>query len=663
MISDGVLERLTVQITGDLDGLNDAADRVGTTVSRMTTDIDTHTGKIGKSVLSMSSLVGGAIGGFVSGFAVEGVQALGSFAQATLDAADDMGDLAQRLGVSTTAVQELNGVFVAAGGSPELMNDAMDRLNQSLGEFAMSGKGPAADALKQLGIAGQVSSGQIKGTEDTFYAIVKAMEKIEDPAVRARLSMELFGKSAGKDMVEVLGAGSQAMEEQRAKMKELGLVMDEDLIKKTAEAKLEIDKAKFAMGQWATVGMANVIVGMRDMANSVSAWVTKWSTIGSQLVDGLINGIKSGFAKAAATARELAAVVSDAATGKWIIQSPSKLFYGFGEYIVDGLVLGIGARAPKAKKAMEDLALSLGSVFDRYMTDGERSTQTYLEDLSTVNAGFEAGKISAKGYADVVKRIEASYAKAEGARIAEKIGVGGDLKIAEQEIQLSVGRIQTSLDRSQEGFEDWSTTLAGVFRDLGVNMSSQTAKIAGTIQTLLQIASQAFPSILGSGTKGGGIVDAISGIASIFSGNKTGSVAAPASSGNASGGIMQAISGIASMFSKSSAAAGGAGGAGGGIMQAVSGISSLFSKGGGMGGIFSAVSGIASLFSNKKTPTFSTPASTQQSTQFTLNNFLGNELLDSRIVRLSAGVGAQSFQAARAQVPTDMGRASRNRMW
>ena len=585
MISDGVLERLTVQITGDLDGLNDAADRVGTTVSRMTTDIDSHTGKIGKSVSGMGALVSGAIGGFVAGFAIEGVQALGSFAQATLDAADDMGDLAQRLGVSTTAVQELNGVFVAAGGSPELMTDAMDRLNQSLGEFTMSGKGPAADAFKRLGIAGEITSGKIKGSEETFYAIVKAMENIKDPAERARLSMELFGKSAGKDMVEVLGAGSQAMQEQRAKMQELGLVMDEDLIKKTADARLEIDKVKFAMGQWATVGMANVIVGMRDMTNAVGAWITKWSTIGSQLVDGLINGIKSGFAKAAATARELASVVSDAATGKWIIQSPSRLFYGFGEYIVDGLVLGIGARAPKAKKAMEQLAQSLGSVFDRYMTDGERNTQTYLEDLSTVNAGFKAGRISAKGYADVVKRIEATFAKTEGARIADRIGTGKDLVIVEQDIQGSIGRIKDTLEGSKTDFESWSSVLSNVFRDLGVNMSSQTSKIAGTIQTLLKVASAAFPKTFGADTKGGGILNAISSIASIFTGGKT--------------------------------------------------------------------------------PSFGTPSlgTSSGSAQMILNNYLGNELLDSRVLKLSTATSVQSFQAARGQIPVDMGRANRNRMW
>jgi hypothetical protein len=484
MISDGVLERLTVQITGDLDGLNDAADRVGTTVSRMTADIDNHTGKIGKSVSGMGALVTGAIGGLVAGFAVEGVQAVGQFAQATLAAADDLGDLAQRLGVSTTAVQELQGVFVAAGGSPALMTTAMDRLNQSLGEFTMSGKGPAADALKTLGLDAQISSGQIKGTEATFYAIVKALEKIEDPAVRARLSMELFGKSAGKDMVEVLGAGSAAMEEQRAKMKELGLVMDEDLIAKTANAKLTIDKASFAIGQWATVAMATAITKTMDFGAAVSnAWgaMTKFVSDTMAAVGNLYNAVVNGFSGIVAA------------------------FQKIGGQIVDGLVQGISNRVQAAAQAAARLA------------------------QQTAQAAKDALGIKSPS------RVFMNY--------GEMIGEG-----------------------------------------LAIGIKSKAGDVAGAVESLANIAAQLFPKSFGSGTKGGGILNAISSIASIFSGGKT--------------------------------------------------------------------------------PSFGTPAlSTSGGGQMVLNNYLGNELIDSRVLKLSSSTAVQSFQASRAQIPVDMGRANRNRMW
>jgi len=483
MISDGVLERLTVQITGDLDGLNDAADRVNASVGRMTSDIEKSTGKIGGSLGKIGPLVSGAIGGLVAGFAVEGVQAVGQFAQATLEAADDLGDLAQRLGVSTTAVQELQGVFVAAGGSPALMTNALDQLNQRLGEFTMSGKGPAADAFKQLGIAGDITSGQIKGSEQTFYAVVKAIENIQDPAERARLSMELFGKSAGKDMVEVLGAGSAAMEAQRVKMRELGLVMDEDLIAKTANAKLTIDKATFAIGQWATVAMASAITATMDFGNAVgSAWgrMTKFVSDTMAAVGNLYNSIVGSFGR----------IVAE--------------FQKIGSQIVDGLVAGISGRVQAAANAAAKLA---------------RDTAQAAKDALGIKSP---------------SRVFMNY--------GEMIGEG-----------------------------------------LAIGIKSKQGDVAGAVESLAGIAAQLFPKSFGSGTKGGGILGAISSIASIFS--------------------------------------------------------------------------------KSKMPTFATPAAPSSGGTMTLNNFLGNELLDSRVLKLSSGVGVQSFQASRAQVPVDMGRANRNRMW
>jgi phage-related minor tail protein len=422
MISDGVLERLTVQITGDLDGLNDAAARVNTSVGRMTSDIEKSTGRIGGSLGKIGPLVSGAIGGLVAGFAVEGVQAVGQFAQATLNAADDIGDLAQRLGVTTDAVQELNGIFVAAGGSPKLMTEAMDQLNQRLGEFTISGKGPAADAFKQLGIDADITSGQIKGGEEAFYAIVKSIENVKDPAERARLSMELFGKSAGKDMVEVLGAGSAAMEAQRAKMRELGLVMDEDLIAKTANAKLTIDKATFAIGQWATVGMATAITKTLEFGTAVgTAWgamsrfvsdtmtavgslynsivngfngiVGAFQRIGGQIVAGLVAGITGGVQAAANAAARLAQQTARAAKDALGIKSPSRVFMNYGEMIGEGLAIGIKSKQGDVSGAVESLANIAAQLFPKSFGSGTKGGNILgaLGSLASIFSGRGLG--------------------------------------------------------------------------------------------------------------------------------------------------------------------------------------------------------------------------------------------------------------------------------
>ncbi|MDU9703682.1 hypothetical protein, partial [Helicobacter pylori] len=77
--------------------------------------------------------------------------------------------------------------------------------------FIQTGGGSAAQAFKDLGIASKITSGEIKTADQAFYAAAKALETFTSPAEKARLSMQLFGKGAGVDMVEVLAPGAAAL--------------------------------------------------------------------------------------------------------------------------------------------------------------------------------------------------------------------------------------------------------------------------------------------------------------------------------------------------------------------------------------------------------------------------------------------------------------------
>lgn len=263
---------------------------LGVDTAAFDTGLKATEGKVGKFGAAISSLGGLAMAGLAAGVAVAGAAFLG-FGKNALSAADDIGDAAARLGIGAEAYQKLGIAATAAGGTPVLMTEAMDKLNENMGAFIQNGGGKAADAFKQLGIAGQITSGQIKTADQAFFAAVKSMEGIEDPALKARIAMQLFGKSAGADMLEVVGVGAEALRGYGEAAQDAGRIMSDEMVTKLADAKLALDNAKTAAGQMATVMAGEAVVAIVDMAKSLSPLWEQAKALWSQVVDFLMPSI------------------------------------------------------------------------------------------------------------------------------------------------------------------------------------------------------------------------------------------------------------------------------------------------------------------------------------------------------------------------------------
>ena len=183
-----------------------------------------------------------------------------TFGAQALTAADDIGDAAARIGISAESFQKLGAAASAAGGTPELMTAALDKLNVGLGQFQANGNGPAAAAFKQLGLASKIASGEIANSEQAFYAIAGALEGVQNPAEKAALSAKLFGKAAGPDMLEVLAAGEQGLKQYGEAAANSGRIMSNEMVAKLPEMKIKLDEAKLALSQMATVFAGQALV-------------------------------------------------------------------------------------------------------------------------------------------------------------------------------------------------------------------------------------------------------------------------------------------------------------------------------------------------------------------------------------------------------------------
>jgi hypothetical protein len=151
------------------------------------------------------------------------VAAIGSFVKSSLAAADALGDMADRIGVS---VKELSRLQFAAGQSDveiEALNKSLERVNIVISDAA-NGVTSAQKALSALNLS--ASDLRSLGLEQQLGKIADQFKEIQNPADKVRIATDLFGKS-GAQLIPLLNKGSAGMNELAAAADRLGISLDE----------------------------------------------------------------------------------------------------------------------------------------------------------------------------------------------------------------------------------------------------------------------------------------------------------------------------------------------------------------------------------------------------------------------------------------------------
>lgn len=98
------------------------------------------------------------------------------------------------------------------------------------------------------------------------------------------------------------------------------------------------------------------------VADAIASLPSKMYEAGKNVWQGLVKGIQSGISNATGAAANLAKAIIDKFTAETDIHSPSKVFKGFGWYIVEGLANGISGAKDLAENAMQKLSDSVISL-------------------------------------------------------------------------------------------------------------------------------------------------------------------------------------------------------------------------------------------------------------------------------------------------------------
>lgn len=436
-----------------------------------------------KQVGDRMKAVGATIATAGIGIAVAAGAAFVKLGFDALKAADDIGDAAARLGVTAEAFQKLEIAATSAGAAPGLMTEAMDKLNVGLGAFMQTGGGPAAEAFKQLGLSGQIASGQIATADQAFYAAAKALESIESPAEKARLSAQLFGRAAGADMLEVLAPGEAALRGYGEAAAASGRVMSAEMVEKLSAAKLTIDTTSQAFMQMAQVMVGDLIIGSIAFLDTLKPMIEQGKALAKQILDFLVPSYRALFS----------AVQSLMAGpfGKIMVATLRLLAQVIGTIVVVALKTFIDYLTFVAG-SLDTTARNIAGFVDAFLT-GFRFLSTevpaFIQKMVDGVARWLTGKLFdvLKGVIDKVKFVSDAFFKLYDAVVGNSYVPDMVEGIAHWMGKLDAGMVRPAIgatEATKTAFETLKNDVASILEDLLTDTERANRELARKMATL-----------------------------------------------------------------------------------------------------------------------------------------------------------------------------------
>jgi hypothetical protein len=222
-----------------------------------------------------------------------GTGGIGLFIKKSLDMADTVGKTADKLGLSTDALQEYRYAANLAGVQQNTLDMAMQRFTRRTAE-AVQGKGELKGILEQYGIAVKDATGRTRNHEDVLNDLADVIAGTKNESERLRIAFKAFD-SEGASMVNMLKNGSVAMNKTRQDARDLGIVMDSQLIRNSEKAKDELTK----LTQVLKVQFMSAAVGLAPEIARISEQTTEWWKANQELIrhdiTGYIENIKNAL--------------------------------------------------------------------------------------------------------------------------------------------------------------------------------------------------------------------------------------------------------------------------------------------------------------------------------------------------------------------------------
>jgi hypothetical protein len=373
-----------------------------TATRQMEQDMVRSTSRINQALASTSSQIGSFAKSFAVGFAGGAIAAvfagISNSAAETVKQLAELGDEAKRAGVSVEAFQEWKYVAEQNRIGIDALTDGLKELSLRTDEFVTTGSGSASEGFQRLGYSARELKEKLKDPSALMLEIIGRMEGL-DKAAQIRISDELFGGTGGEQFVQLLDQGAAGIQDQIDRARELGIVIDADMIAKAAELNAKFGEVSARMKSiWQTgVVEAALFFGLIESEKEKLKFdpIDTKRLLGAGTSDALgglpevpqdalvqIENLKTEYADLAKEARLLVPALSDA----------SSMMRGLGDEAAAQSLTDLATRIGDAARAFEKGDIS-GEQYAKRLREVVTEAQKSLTAMSELDQARLAGVI------------------------------------------------------------------------------------------------------------------------------------------------------------------------------------------------------------------------------------------------------------------------------
>ena len=203
--------------------------------------------------------------------------------QSSIDFGLQIAHMAQQTGISTQNLSALKYMSDQTGVSFETLSKGFKKISTDMFDWQHGSKA-AGEAFLDLGISQKELAAQGGDLYKVLELVADRFSTMKDGAEKNAIASKLFGR-AGQELIPILNQGKGAIEEYRAEAQSLGLVLDEQGIKKleALHSSLVRVEGEVRGGSMAfTTALAPALEGIASYFSQATHGTDLWTAAGRQ---------------------------------------------------------------------------------------------------------------------------------------------------------------------------------------------------------------------------------------------------------------------------------------------------------------------------------------------------------------------------------------------
>lgn len=237
-------------------------------------DLGENISEMGERLADILPMLG-AVGGVGS---VAGILEL---AHATAEASEALADMSKITGETVPELQQIEYAAKQVGVPLDQVSTGFERVNVSIARAASGQDKISASLFKAMGISLKDAHGHIKTLDEILPQLESSFAKTKDPALRAAMAMQLFGRS-GEEMLPLLTEGADKLEDYKRQFQEFGYTFtgeDQEGLEKFNEAWKEAELSMQGLADSIGSKLAPVMAPLLEEFATFIAKNREWITL------------------------------------------------------------------------------------------------------------------------------------------------------------------------------------------------------------------------------------------------------------------------------------------------------------------------------------------------------------------------------------------------